>query len=72
MNNNKLAMNTNKQIHLTYRTEGLIVTVQCLQRLNIFVVMELAIATLFARMFVVRHQITCCRFLCFSIGLVAS
>ncbi len=28
----------------------------------------LIIATLFARVFVVRHQMTCCRFLCILIG----
>jgi hypothetical protein len=44
-------------------------TVQCLQGLNIFVTTELTIATLFALVFVVRHQMTCCRFLCFFIGL---
>jgi hypothetical protein len=33
--------------------------------------MELSIATLFAQMFVVRHQMACCRFLCFPTGLVA-
>jgi hypothetical protein len=32
---------------------------------------KLTIASLFAQMFVVRHQMTCCQFLCLSIGLVA-
>ncbi len=45
-------------------------TVKCLQGLNIFVITELVIATLFARVLVMKHQMTCCRFLCFSIGLV--
>ncbi len=31
--------------------------------------MELTIATLFTQVFVMRHQMTCCRFLCFSIRL---
>jgi hypothetical protein len=43
--------------------------VQCLQGLNIFVITELTIAALFAQVFVVRHLMTCCRFLSFFIGL---
>jgi hypothetical protein len=32
---------------------------------------ELTVASLFAQIFVVSHQMTCCQFLCLSIGLVA-
>jgi hypothetical protein len=37
-------------------------------RVKYYVIMELAIATLFAQVFVMRHQMSCCRFLCFSSG----
>jgi hypothetical protein len=46
-------------------------TIECLQGLIIFVITELTIATLFAQMLVVRHQMTFCRFLCLFIRLVA-
>jgi hypothetical protein len=42
------------------------VTVQYLQGLNILVIKELTIATLFAQVLVMRHQMSCCRFLCLS------
>ncbi len=67
--NNNRATNTNKQIHWTYRAEGWIVTIQCLQGLTIFLITDLTIATLFSRVFVVKHQTTCYQFICFSIGL---
>ncbi len=68
----KLATNLNK--HWTYKNEGWIMTIQYLQGLNIFVIMELTFAILFARVLAMRHQISCSRFLCFSTGgsLVAS
>ncbi len=38
-------------------------------RVKYLVITELTVATLFAQMFVMRHQMSCCRFLCFSSGL---
>ncbi len=55
--------------HWTYKAEGWIVTIQCLQGLNIFVITRLIIANLFARMLVMRQQMSCCWFLCLSSGL---
>jgi hypothetical protein len=40
-----------------------------LARVKYLVITELTIATLFAWMFVMRHQMSCYRFLCFSSGL---
>ncbi len=57
---------------LNIQTEGWIVTVQYLQELNIFAMTELTIATLFARVLVMRHQMSCCQFLSFSSGLTHS
>ncbi len=39
-------------------------------RVKYLLIMELTIATLFAKVFVMRHQMSCCRFLCFSNGLL--
>jgi hypothetical protein len=38
-------------------------------RVIYLVITELTIATSFAQVFVMRHQISCCRFLCLSRGL---
>jgi hypothetical protein len=65
-NNRQLAMNTNKSDSLHIQTEGWIVTVQYLQGFNIYVITELTIATLFALVLVMRYQMSCCRFLCFT------
>jgi hypothetical protein len=46
-------------------------TIQSLQGLNISVITELTIATLFARVFVERHQMACCHFLYLSLQLMA-
>jgi hypothetical protein len=40
-----------------------------LARVKYLVITELTIATLFARIIVMRHQMSCYRFLCFSSGL---
>jgi hypothetical protein len=40
---------------------------QCLQGLNIFVNTELTIATLFARVLAMKHQMSCCWFLCYCL-----
>ncbi len=45
---------------------GLLMTVQCLQWLDIFVIAELTIATLFAWVLAMRHWMSWCWFLCFS------
>jgi hypothetical protein len=41
------------------------VTVQCFARVQYLVIMELMIATLFAQVFVMRHQMSSCQFLFF-------
>ncbi len=41
-------------------------------RVIYLVIMELTIATLFAQVFVMRHQMSCCRFLCFSSGFTSA
>jgi hypothetical protein len=69
MNNKTCKEQEQILIHWAY-TEGWVVTVQCLQGLhNIFVITELTIATLFAWVLVMRHQMSSCRFLCSSSGL---
>ncbi len=50
-------------------SEGWIMTVQCLRGLNIWWLQNWQFATLFAQVFVMRHRMTCFRFLCFSSGL---
>jgi hypothetical protein len=42
------------------------VTVLCFARVKYLMITELTIATLFAQVFVMRHQMSCCQFLCFS------
>jgi hypothetical protein len=47
------------RLHMN-RAERQKLTDLILQGLNTFVVMELTIGTLFAQVFIVRHQMTCC------------
>ncbi len=49
--------------------EGWFRTVQCLWGLNIWWLQNWQFATLLAQVFVMRHRMTCFRFLCFSSGL---
>jgi hypothetical protein len=65
----KLATNMNTEALNIKKSEGWIVTIQCLQGLKNLVITELTIATLFAQVFVMRHQMTSCWFLSFSSGL---
>ncbi len=41
-------------------------------RVKYLVITELTLATLFAQVFVMRHQMSCCPFLCLSSGLTCS
>jgi hypothetical protein len=69
MNNERLVANMKKHWFTEHKTECWIMTVQCLQVSNIFVITELTVATLFAWVLAMRHQMSYYLLLCFSSGL---